>query len=121
MAPAGEFAEGFKPGRPPAEARAALVRQVLTEKPFKPGEYSYSNTGYVVAGYMAERVTRRSWEELMRSLVFEPLELRSAGFRWPATEDRPNQPWGHVGTPRSRRSRRITGPGWRFCQPPHLS
>ncbi len=99
MVSSGEFAEGFKPGRTSAEARAVLVRQVLTEKPFKPGEYSYSNAGYVVAGYMAERVTRRSWEELMRSLVFEPLELRSAGFRWPATEDRPNQPLGHVGTP----------------------
>lgn len=99
MASAGEFADRFEPGQPPAEARAALVRQVLTEKPFKPGEYSYSNAGYVVAGYMADRVTRRSWEELMRSLIFEPLELRSAGFRWPATEDRPNQPWGHVGTP----------------------
>jgi len=101
MVSSGEFAEGFKSGRPPAQARAALVRQVLTEKPFKPGEYSYSNAGYVVAGYMAERATRRSWEELMRSLVFEPLELRSAGFRWPATEDRPNQPFGHVGTPPS--------------------
>ncbi|MFC1636878.1 serine hydrolase domain-containing protein [Planctomycetota bacterium] len=99
MVSSGEFAEGFKPWRPPAKARAALVRQVLTEKPFKPGEYSYSNAGYVVAGYMAERVTRRSWEELMRSLVFKPLELRSAGFRWPTTEDRLNQPLGHVGTP----------------------
>jgi CubicO group peptidase (beta-lactamase class C family) len=99
MASAGEFVEGFKSGRPPAQAQAVLVRQVLTENPFKLGEYSYSNAGYVVAGYMAERVTRRSWEELMRSLVFEPLELRSAGFRWPATEDHPNQPLGHVGTP----------------------
>jgi CubicO group peptidase (beta-lactamase class C family) len=101
MASTGGSAEGFEPVREPAEARAALVRQVLTEKPFKPGEYSYSNAGYVVAGYMAERVTRRSWEELMRSLVFEPLELRSAEFRWPATEDHPDQPLGHVGTPPS--------------------
>ncbi len=99
MASAEELAEGFEPGRPPAEARAALVRQVLTEKPFKPGEYSYSNAGYVVAGYMAEHAAKQTWEELMRSLVFEPLELRSAGFRWPATEDSPNQPLGHVGTP----------------------
>ena len=101
MVSSGEFAEGFKPGRPPVKARAALVRQVLTEKPFKPGEYSYSNAGYVVVGYMAERAARRSWEELMRSLVFEPLELRSAGFRWPTTDDRPDQPLGHVGTPPS--------------------
>lgn len=37
----------------------------------------------------------------MRSLIFEPLELRSVGFRWPATEGRPDQPLGHVGTPPS--------------------
>ena len=101
MCSTGEFAEGVSTltQRSPAEARAALVRQVLTEEPFKMGEYAYSNAGYVVVGYMAERVAKRSWEELMRSLVFEPLELRSAGFRWPATEDHPNQPLGHYGIP----------------------
>ena len=29
------------------------------------GEYNYSNAGYTVAAYMAERVAKRSWEELM--------------------------------------------------------
>lgn len=93
----GEFAVGsaVDSGRSPAKARAALVRQVLSEKPDGIGEYIYSNAGYVVAAYMAERVAKRTWEELMRTLVFEPLELRSAGFGWPATEDRSNQPHGH--------------------------
>ena len=97
----GEFSDGFpaKSGRSPAEARAALVRQVLTEERVDPGEYSYSNAGYVVAAYMVERTVKRSWEELMRGLVFEPLGLRSTGFGWPATVDRPNQPRGHYGTP----------------------
>jgi CubicO group peptidase (beta-lactamase class C family) len=101
MCSTGEFAEGASAlsQRSPAEARAALVRQVLTEEPFKMGDYAYSNAGYVVAAYMAERVAKRSWEELMGSLVFEPLELRSTGFGWPATLDRPNQPLGHYGTP----------------------
>ena len=35
----------------------------------------------------------------MRSLVFEPLGLQSTGIGWPATEDRPNQPHGHLGSP----------------------
>ena len=101
MCSTGEFAKGFStlPQHSPAEARAALVRQVLTEEPFKTGEYAYSNAGYAVAGYMAERMAKRSWEELMRTLVFDPLELRSAGTGWPATLDRPNQPLGHYGTP----------------------
>ncbi|MHC4698376.1 MAG: serine hydrolase domain-containing protein [Planctomycetota bacterium] len=95
----GEFADGYpvKPGQTPAEARDMLVREVLTEKPVKMGEYSYSNAGYTVAGYVAERVAGRSWEELMRILVFKPLKLRSAGFAWPATKKRPQQPHGHSG------------------------
>ncbi len=97
----GEFADGYpvKPGQTPAEARDVLVRGVLTEEPVKMGEYNYSNAGYTVAAYMAERVAKRSWEELMRTLVFKPLRLRSAGFAWPATEERPKQPYGHSGTP----------------------
>jgi len=99
MPETGEFAEGLPrvPGRSPAEARTAVVRQVLLESPVNPGEYSYSNAGYVVAAYMAERTTKQSWEELIRRLVFEPLKLQSAGFGWPATKDRPNQPYGHFG------------------------
>jgi CubicO group peptidase (beta-lactamase class C family) len=100
MPSTGEFAQGFPPtaGRLPVEARLALVRQVLTETPLNQGEYSYSNAGYVVAGCMAERVTKRSWEEMAQTLVFDPLKLHSAGFGWPATPQRPNQPYGHYGT-----------------------
>jgi CubicO group peptidase (beta-lactamase class C family) len=97
----GEFADGFplKQEQSPAEARALLVRQVLTEEPVKPGCYSYSNAGYVVAAHMVEIEMKRSWEELMRTLVFEPLALQAAGFGWPATKDRPDQPLGHYGAP----------------------
>lgn len=59
--------------------------------------YSYSNAGYVVAEYMAERVAKQSWEEFMLGLVFKPINLRSAGFGWPAAKGRPNQPFGHFG------------------------
>jgi len=95
----GEFTDGFpvKPGQSPADARAALVRQVLTEEPTVSGEYDYSNSGYVVAATMVERATGESWEDLVRTLVFEPLDLSSAGFGWPATSDRPDQPRGHYG------------------------
>jgi CubicO group peptidase (beta-lactamase class C family) len=96
----GEFSEGFpqESGRTPAECRAALVHQVLTEEALPIGEPSYSNAGYVVAGTMIERVTGESWEELLRAHLFEPLELRTAGFGWP-TEQRPDQPMGHLGSP----------------------
>lgn len=97
----GEFVDGFpaKPGRSSVEARAALVQQVLNEESVKPGQYSYSNAGYVVVGCMVERTMQRTWEELVSTLVFKPLGLRSAGFGWPATMDRPDQPRGHYGAP----------------------
>jgi CubicO group peptidase (beta-lactamase class C family) len=97
----GAFKDGFPAdsGRPPAEARAALVRQVLMEEPVAIGEYSYSNAGYVVAAYMVEGTVKQYWEESMHTLVVDPLELRSTGFGWPATKERPDQPHGHYGTP----------------------
>ena len=100
----GEFEEvmsfTFKSEMTPAEGRKAHVHQVLTEEPLGgPDEERYSSSAYVVAGYMAEWVTGRSWEQLMRNLIFEPLEMQSADFGWPATFDNPNQPMGHYGTP----------------------
>jgi CubicO group peptidase (beta-lactamase class C family) len=78
----GEFAVGspVDSKRTRAEARGALARRMLSEKPTGMGEYVYSNSGYVVAAYVAERAAKRPGEELMRSLIFEPLGLRSAGF-----------------------------------------
>jgi CubicO group peptidase (beta-lactamase class C family) len=100
MPSSGEFANGIPDdsGGSARDARATLVKQILSENPSIRGTYEYSNSGYVVAGYMAERAADRPWEELMRRLVFEPLKLRSAGFGWPATPARPDQPLGHVGT-----------------------
>ena len=43
----------------------------------------------------AERATGKRWEELVRMQVFEPMELRSAGFGWPSKRS-PNETWGHI-------------------------
>jgi len=83
--------------RTTVQARAALVGQILSEKPSGIGEYIYSNAGYVVAGFMTERAIKQTWEILIRSQVFKPLDLKSAGFGWPATSDRRDQPYGHYG------------------------
>ena len=42
--------------------------------------YSYSNMGYIMAGAMMEKVSGRSWEELVIEKIFVPLRLRTAGF-----------------------------------------
>jgi D-alanyl-D-alanine carboxypeptidase len=43
---------------------------------FRPGEgFSYSDTGYVVAGILVEHVTGRSLDEVYRGLVFAPFGM----------------------------------------------
>jgi CubicO group peptidase (beta-lactamase class C family) len=85
--------------RSPSDRREAAAGRVLAQDQTTPGEYAYSNAGYLVAGLMAERAAGQPWEALMRSFVFEPLGLRTMGFGWPATPNAPDQPLGHTGTP----------------------
>jgi CubicO group peptidase (beta-lactamase class C family) len=77
--------------------REAFVSEVLMSQPevTPHARMHYSNAGYVVATYMAERVSARSWEELIREQLFDVSGMKSAGFGWPATPAQPGQPWGH--------------------------
>jgi CubicO group peptidase (beta-lactamase class C family) len=70
------------------EQRAEFTRLVFGAAPAtKPRTgFAYSNGGYIVAGNLAERATGKSWEDLMRELLFAPLEMTSAGFGAPGTQ-----------------------------------
>jgi CubicO group peptidase (beta-lactamase class C family) len=79
------------------ERRAAFLRDVLQAEPIGPvGTMAYSNAGYVLAGYIAERASGRAWEDLMQEHVFGPMGLKHAGFDMPATRAHPEQPRGHA-------------------------
>jgi len=53
-------------------ARFAELGQI-----FAPGtEYSYCNAAVVIAGYLAQRVTGRSWYQLIRERIFQPLQMQ---------------------------------------------
>jgi CubicO group peptidase (beta-lactamase class C family) len=52
--------------------------------------FLYPNSGFVVAGHIAEQATGLSWEELMRTEVFGPLGLTSAGFGPPDPDRAPS-------------------------------
>ena len=82
---------------PVGDQRQELVRLAVHEKPIAmPGsEFMYTDLGYAVAGRMLERASGRSWEELIRSRVAEPLGLTSLGFGEPGTRGKTDQPWGH--------------------------
>lgn len=48
----------------------------------KPGEaFKYCNSGYNLAGYIIEKVTGKSYWEVLRSRIFEPLQMATATSR----------------------------------------
>lgn len=57
---------------------AELIAEFADEPlEFEPGaRFEYSNSGYIVLGAILERVSGRSYAELMRAEVFEPAGLR---------------------------------------------
>jgi CubicO group peptidase (beta-lactamase class C family) len=63
----------------PAAKTIATVR----DKPldFLPGEkMSYSNSGYLVLGYVIERITGGSYEKFVTDNIFTPLEMKDSGY-----------------------------------------
>jgi len=78
------------------ERRLAILKDNLFSSPsVKPGEFNYSNFGYMIATCMAEKITGLSWETLMKKRLFEPLGMSSAGFGEPDSDKSVSQPWGH--------------------------
>jgi len=84
---------------PLPKQRRKLVELLLKKKPaYEPGTKKiYSNYGYVIAGAMAEKVTGKSWEDLMKKLLFEPLQMKTAGFGPPGLSSSESVAWGHLG------------------------
>ena len=82
----------------PTQARMALLEGVTAQAPHHaPGTtFEYANGGYAIAGAMAERVTGKPWEELLRTMLFAPLRMNTAGFGAPGNAEAMDQPWGHT-------------------------
>ena len=82
----------------PTEARRLLLEGVVSQAPaVEPGaEYVYSNAGYATAGHVAEVVTGKPWEELIRERLFAPLGMTSAGFGAPGRGELLDEPLGHT-------------------------
>jgi D-alanyl-D-alanine carboxypeptidase len=86
----------WQPGDPPAQRRAAVTAMLERGPETTPGaQFVYANAGYMMASLMLETVSGRSWEDLIRERLFNPLEMTSCGFGAPATAGRVDQPWGH--------------------------
>jgi CubicO group peptidase (beta-lactamase class C family) len=78
--------------------RRAYAAQALSMEPVGPKEatYEYSNAGVIVAGAMIEARLGQPWEALIKTHVFEPLKITSAGFGPPGDGDPKRQPVRHL-------------------------
>jgi D-alanyl-D-alanine carboxypeptidase len=64
----------------PTTPQAILDRWAKKPLNFDPGtRWQYSNTNYVLAGEIFEKVSGRPLVEFLREQIFEPLNMRSAG------------------------------------------
>src|SRR5439155_5735207 len=66
----------------------AATVQRFRDKPldFEPGtQMRYSNSGYVLLGYIIERVAGKSYEEFVRERIYQPLGMKHSGYDHPAT------------------------------------
>lgn len=63
----------------PAKETVGRVRALPLE--FKPGEkFNYSNSGYVLLGYIVEKVSGQSYEQFGRENIFQPLAMNDTGY-----------------------------------------
>ncbi len=89
----------FRDDEPASKMRSALAKGILsTPTKFAPGTRTeYSNSGYVILGYVVEHALKSDWETLVRNRIFLPLKMGSCGFGSPGTKglENPDQPWGH--------------------------
>ncbi|MFG1603706.1 serine hydrolase domain-containing protein [Actinoplanes sp. NPDC049265] len=83
-------AEAFRAGRYKHYDLEQLVAIATRHEPlFAPGtHWSYSNTNYILAGLIVEKVTGRPWDEEVRARILRPLGLHDTSF----PGDRPGIP-----------------------------
>lgn len=82
----------------PQQQRQMIAEHVLSKAPQSaPGKkFAYSNVGYVLIGEALEKITGRTWEDLMRERLFTPLGIKTGGFGPPGIAHQVDQPWGHL-------------------------
>jgi CubicO group peptidase (beta-lactamase class C family) len=63
----------------PAEKTIKRFRDKPLE--FKPGErFAYSNSGYVLLGYIVEKASGKNYEEFVQEVIFKPLGMENSGY-----------------------------------------
>lgn len=64
-------------------ASRAEMLNLFKDQPlqFRPGsQWAYSNSGYLLLGYIIEMITRKPYEKVVREMIFQPLGMTHSGF-----------------------------------------
>ena len=74
------------------------IRYFEPETPFRTHMH-YNNFGYILLGYLIEKVTGRSWEDCVQKEIFEPLGMGRSSVYLTDIEKDPNhaEPYGVIG------------------------
>jgi len=81
-----QFPDFFRRMRLPTTVSATV--KLVKDKPldFEPGtKMQYSNSGYVVLGYIIEKVAGKSYEQFLSEKIFQPLGMNRSGYDHPET------------------------------------
>lgn len=62
----------------PKKNSMKLINGLRPVKPFR-GQFQYNNMGYEIAGHVIEKVSGMTWDQMLRSKIFEPLEMHRTG------------------------------------------
>jgi CubicO group peptidase (beta-lactamase class C family) len=82
--------------RRPTTVSATVNRFRNKPLEFPPGtKMHYSNSGYVLLGYIIEQVTKTSYEKFLTENIFQPLGMKHSGYDHPALI-LPNRASGYI-------------------------
>ncbi|GAB5552557.1 MAG: hypothetical protein Sapg2KO_21480 [Saprospiraceae bacterium] len=67
--------------RKPSNPKTLLELFKDLDLEFKPGEsFNYSNSGYVLLGILVEKMTGKTYEEVLQERIFLPLKMENSGY-----------------------------------------
>ena len=87
-----------KRGDSPEILRLQYLEKTLQSKLINPPgqKIHYSNSGYLIVGSILEKISGQTYESLRAEKLFQPLDIKTAGYGIPADLRASSQPWGHV-------------------------
>ena len=67
--------------RNPYKVSDFIKKYASNDLEFEPGtKYAYNNSGYFLLGAIIEKVTGKSYEDVIRGRIFEPLGMKDSGY-----------------------------------------